>query len=298
MVADAIVEQIQQAGIPFVCASATLDAITARRLDCVFRIAPAQSYGWRVYADFLAAEGFRQVVALTDPSLYWEAGARVIETRLVEAGVGFSRMVVPPEASVAARVERIAGLVAGAFGPPMLLLLVAYPEPVRSLVHELHRQGLRPPRLYLGDPAGRAAFAEWWAVAGAGATQVPFLAYLPAGKLTAEGERAREQLARQRGQEPTFVAFEGYDSVRVLAEAMTAAGSTDATEICAALRHVEVQGTRGTICFTTAAEGVVHRQWTWSPVCVLALHEPSQPCSAAAVLWDAQSARGARLLPG
>jgi ABC-type branched-subunit amino acid transport system substrate-binding protein len=49
VVADAIVEPIQRSGIPFVCASATMDSITARRLSAVFRLAPPQSYGWSVY---------------------------------------------------------------------------------------------------------------------------------------------------------------------------------------------------------------------------------------------------------
>ena len=62
VVADAVVEPMQRSGLPFVCASATLDNITARRLGFVFRLAPPQSYGWAVYADFLASEGFRHVV--------------------------------------------------------------------------------------------------------------------------------------------------------------------------------------------------------------------------------------------
>lgn len=45
VVADAIVEPVQLSGLPFVCASATLDTITTRRLSCVFRLAPPQSYG-------------------------------------------------------------------------------------------------------------------------------------------------------------------------------------------------------------------------------------------------------------
>jgi ABC-type branched-subunit amino acid transport system substrate-binding protein len=57
MVADAIVEPIQQTGLPFICASATMDSITARRLSCVFRLCPPQSHGWRIFADFLFGSG-------------------------------------------------------------------------------------------------------------------------------------------------------------------------------------------------------------------------------------------------
>jgi ABC-type branched-subunit amino acid transport system substrate-binding protein len=62
VVADAVVDPVQRSGLPFVCASATLDSITARRLGFVFRLAPPQSYGWAIYADFLASEGFQHVV--------------------------------------------------------------------------------------------------------------------------------------------------------------------------------------------------------------------------------------------
>src|SRR5438105_7391809 len=46
--ANAIVDPIGQSGLPFVCASATLDRITSCRRRNVFRLSPPQSYGWRV----------------------------------------------------------------------------------------------------------------------------------------------------------------------------------------------------------------------------------------------------------
>ena len=92
VVADAMVESVQRSGLPFVCASATLDDITSRRLDCVFRLAPPQSYGWTVYADFLASQGFRHVVALQEDNLYWNNGSGAIEARLGKLGVRFTRL--------------------------------------------------------------------------------------------------------------------------------------------------------------------------------------------------------------
>src|SRR5258708_33387925 len=71
VVADAVVDPVQRSGLPFVCASATLDNITAQRLGFVFRLAPPQSYGRAIYADFLASEGFQHVVALQEDNFYW-----------------------------------------------------------------------------------------------------------------------------------------------------------------------------------------------------------------------------------
>lgn len=102
VVANAIVEQVERRGLPFVCASATLDDITTRRLGFVFRLAPPQSYGWTIYADCLASQGFRHVVALQEDSPYWNNGSRAIEIRLRHLGVRFTRLSVRPELADAA----------------------------------------------------------------------------------------------------------------------------------------------------------------------------------------------------
>ncbi|MGH7408283.1 MAG: ABC transporter substrate-binding protein [Candidatus Methylomirabilales bacterium] len=289
VVADAIVELVQRAGLPFVCASATLDAITTRRLRCVFRVAPPQSYGWRVYADFLAAEGFRHVVALQEENVYWNAGAGVIEARLRDSGVRFARVPVRSATpSAPALVQQLEGMMSRAPAPDIVLLLIGYPEPLRSVVTELLSRGLVPPALFLGEPAGRTVFSDWWDVAGRDVTNVPFLAYARPQELSPEGKRLSERFEREHGREPTFVAFEGYDSVLALARAMDAAGSTDLTQVCDALCLVEVGGTRGTVAFSTEPEGVVHQQWRWPPVGVVAYRYPYQRFSAAVLLWEAE----------
>ena len=94
------------------------------------------------------------------------------------------------------------------------------------------------------------------------------------------------------GREPTFVACEGYDSVLVLAQAFASAGITEPTAVCSALRKVAVPGTRGTIRFATEADGVVHQQWKWPPVCVVAYTRPEHTDAAADVLWDGQHRSG------
>jgi ABC-type branched-subunit amino acid transport system substrate-binding protein len=292
VVADAVVEPVHRAGLPFVCASATLDAITARRLPSVFRVAPPQSYGWLAYAEFLLSQGFRHVVAFQEESLYWNRGSRVIEARLQASGVPFTRVPVPAETPQAsALVRHLEGIMAGAPAPDIVLLLVAYPEPLRSLVGELRTRGLFPAAVILGDPAGRTVFPDWWDVAGGDATSVPFLAYARPGEFAPEGRRAAEQFEREHGREPTFVALEGYDSVLAVARAIEAAEGTDPSQVCGALRRLEIGGTRGPIAFATQSEGVVHQQWRWPPVCVVAYRQPRQRFSTAVLLWDAERGR-------
>jgi ABC-type branched-subunit amino acid transport system substrate-binding protein len=292
MVADAIVEPVQRCGLPFVCASATLDDITARRLDRVFRLAPAQSHGWAVYADFLAAEGFRHVVALQEDNRYWNSGSRAIEIRLRDLGVRFTRLAVAPgRADAASWIREVLVQRPGVPAPDMLLLLMAYPEPLRSLVGEARSLGVVPPACFLGDPAGRTVFPDWWETAGADTVQVPFLSYARPARPTDRGRGMSVAFAKQYGREPTFVAYEGYDSVLALAGAFADARTTAPGDVCDSLRRVECEGTRGAIRFSTEREGVVHQQWKWPPVCVLAHRRAGQPFSEADLFWDAEHGR-------
>lgn len=289
VVADAIVESVQRCGLPFVCASATLDDITARRLDCVFRLAPPQSYGWAVYADFLASQGFQHVVTLQEDNLYWNNGSKAVEARLGKLGVRFSRLTVAPGmANATSWIRQVQAKQSDSPIPDILLLLMAYPEPLRSVVAEARNHGLVPPACYLGDPAGRTVFPDWWEIAGSDAIQIPFLSYARPDCPTENGKRVSIDFKKQYGREPTFVAFEGYDSVLVLARAFEDVGTTEPRDVCDALCRMEFEGTRGTIKFSTEREGVVHQQWKWPPVCVVAYSHACQAFSEADLLWDAE----------
>jgi len=289
VVADALVERMQRSGLPFVCASATLDNLTARRLSFVFRLAPPQSYGWAIYADFLASQGFRHVVALQEDNLYWNNGSRAIEARLRNLGVRFTRLsVAPGQADAMSWIRQVQAMQSDSPVPDILLLLMAYPEPLRAVVREADNHGLVPPACFLGDPAGRTVFPDWWEIVGTDAIQVPFLSYTRPARPTANGKRISTDFKQQYGREPTFVAFEGYDSVLVLARAFEDAGTTEPSNVSEALRRMELEGTRGTIRFSTEREGVVHQQWKWPPVCVVAYSHARQAFSEADLLWDAE----------
>lgn len=293
VVADAIVDHVERSGRPFVCASATLDAITARRLRRVFRIAPAQSYGWRIYADFLIAEGFKRVVTLIEENIYWKAGADIIESQLNKTGVPFTRLRFESGMTASHLVRQLTAMRLQSTAPNILLLLIAYPDPLRSVIQALHSNHLVPPILFLGDPAGRSIFPDWWDVAGDHAVQISFLAYARPRTLAPEGVWVAEKFEERFGRQPTFVALEGYDSVIALARAFEASRSTDPTEVCEALRHVEIAGTRGTLRFSTEPTGTVHQQWAWPPVCVVEYRQPRQAFSDADLLWgDGKGVQG------
>lgn len=255
-------------GLPFLCSSAVLDALTDRPTEWVARLAPAQSHGWRTYADFLLGAGHRRIAVAADPSVYWASGARILREHLAPRGgavVDLDMRELTPAAVCDALADR---------GATALLLLVGHPEPAVPIVRAVRRD----PRLtgvLIGAPAGQPEFADWAALLGGDGAGVPFLRYLPE-RPGGTGARVGAALRERLGEAPSFVAFEGYDTVAVLAEVLRSHG-LDRARIAGAWPSVAVHGTRGPIRFSrTPGTGVW--QWAWPPVQVVD-RDPAEPGS-------------------
>ncbi|MEU8774151.1 ABC transporter substrate-binding protein [Streptomyces sp. NPDC048606] len=266
VVARAAASRADALGLPFLCSSAVLDALTDGPTDRVARIAPAQSHGWRIYADFLLGAGHERVAVALDPSVYWASGTRILREHLAPRGgtlVELDMRTHTPGAVCDALVTHRA---------TALLLLVGSPEPAVPLVRSV-RGDRRLAEVLIGAPAGQPEFAEWAELLGDAGAGVPFLRYLPErpGPLGAGvGARLRERL----GAAPSFVAFEGHDTIVVLAEVLRAHGAGRA-DIAGAWPHVRVEGSRGPIRFSrTPGTGVW--QWAWPPVRVVD-RDPAEP---------------------
>jgi ABC-type branched-subunit amino acid transport system substrate-binding protein len=234
-------------GLPFLCSSAVLDALTEQPTQWVGRLAPAQSRGWRVYADFLLSAGHERIAVVAEPSVYWASGTRTLRDHLAPRG---GTVIDVDPASVCDQ------LVAGRASA--LLLLVGHPEPAASLVRSVRRDP-RLAGLLIGAPAGQPEFSAWLDLLGEDGAAIPFLRYLPE-RLSPLGTRVEAAL-----QAPSFVAFEGYDTIVVLAELLRGADWS----------RVAVEGTRGRITFSRTP-GISVWQWAWPPIQVVD-RDPAQP---------------------
>lgn len=265
VVARAVAARADALGLPFLCSSAVLDALTEESTDWVARIAPPQSRGWRTYADFLLGAGHRRIAVATDPSVYWATGARILREHLAPRGgsvIDLDARALTPAAVCDALVAQRASA---------LLLLVGFPEPAVPIVQAVRRD----PRLggiLLGAPAGQPEFAEWAALLGEEGAAIPFLRYLPE-RLTPLGSRVEAALRERLAASPSFVAFEGYDTVTVLAELLRVHGA-DQGRMAEAWPGVAVEGTRGPISFSRMT-GVSVWQWASAPIQV-ADRDPAQ----------------------
>jgi hypothetical protein len=150
-----------------------------------------------------------------------------------------------------------------------LLLLVGNPEPAMSIVRSVRRDE-RLSEVMIGAPAGQPEFAEWATLLGDDGAAIPFLRYLPE-RLTSLGEQVEAALREQLSETPSFVAFEGYDTIAVIADLLRSHG----TEIAGSWPHVAVEGTRGQIQFSRTP-GISVWQWAWPPIQVVD-RDPAAP---------------------
>ena len=251
-------------GLPFLCSSAVLDGLTEQPTDLVARIAPPQSRGWRLYADFLLGAGHRRVAVAAEPSAYWAAGTRILRDRLGARGGTVTELDALAPAGLPDQLHE--------HRATALVLLTGYPEPALPIV-EAVRGDRRLAGLLIGAPAGQPELAGWARSLGGRGAGVPFLRYLPE-RLGPLGDRVEATLRDRLGTAPSFVALEGYDTITVLAELLRTHG-TEPARIAAAWPSVAVEGSRGPIRFSRAA-GVSVWQWAWPPIQV-ADRDPVDP---------------------
>jgi ABC-type branched-subunit amino acid transport system substrate-binding protein len=266
VVARAAAARADALGLPFLCSSAVLDTLTEQPTEWVARLAPAQSQGWRIYADFLLSAGHRRIAVAAEPSVYWASGAGILRDYLAPRGgtvVELDMRALAPTAVCDELVDNHA---------TALLLLVGYPEPAVSIVQAVRRDQ-RLAEILIGAPAGQPEFAEWMTLLGDDSAAIPFLRYLPE-RLSPLGARVGAALREQLAEAPSFVAFEGYDTVAVLAE-MLRSHSVDRAGLAESWSRVVVEGTRGQIQFTRPP-GISVWQWAWPPIQVVD-RDPAQP---------------------
>ncbi|MGI5423648.1 ABC transporter substrate-binding protein [Streptomyces sp. CA-179760] len=253
-------------GLPFLCSSAVIDALTEQPTEWVARLPPPQSDGWRAYADFLRGAGHTRIAVATQPSAYWASGARVLRDSLAPRGGTVTELDMSA-LTPAAVCDALVGHRATA-----LLLLVGHPEPAVPIVRSVRRDQ-RLAEIMIGAPAGQPEFTEWAELLGDDGAGVPFLRYLPE-RLSPLGARVGSALRRRLAEAPSFVAFEGYDTIAVLADVLRSHG-TDRRRIAGSWPRVAVEGTRGQIRFTRTPGSSVW-QWAGPPIQVVD-RDPAAP---------------------
>lgn len=269
VVARAAAGRADALGLPFLCSSAVLDALTDQPTEWVARLSPPQSEGWQIYADFLLGAGHSRIAVAAQPSVYWASGTRILRDYLAPRGgtlIELDMSTLTPAAVCDELVDQHA---------TALLLLVGYPEPAVPIVQSVRRDQ-RLAEIMIGAPAGQPEFAGWATLLGDDSAAIPFLRYLPED-LSPLGARVAKVLRERLAEAPSFVAFEGYDTIIVLAELLRSRGrgGTDRAHTAESWPRVAVEGTGGQIQFSRTP-GISVWQWASTPVQVVD-RDPAEP---------------------
>ncbi|MGW5866702.1 ABC transporter substrate-binding protein [Streptomyces sp. NPDC055239] len=259
VVARAAATRADALGVPFLCSSAVLDALTEQPTEWVARLSPPQSRGWQTYADFLLDAGHSRIAVATQPSVYWASGTRILRDHLAPRGGTVTELDTSALRPTAVCDELVAS------GASALLLLVGLPDPAVPIVKAV-RGDKRLAETMIGAPAGQPELAEWATSLGGDGAAIPFLRYLPE-RLGPLGVRVESVLRERLAGAPSFVAFEGYDTVAVLADVLRAQG-LDRARIAESWPGVAVEGTRGQIRFSRTPGSSVW-QWDRTPIQVV-----------------------------
>lgn len=252
--------------IPFVCSSAVIDKLTEQPSEWVARIAPPQSRGWRIYADYLLKAGHLRISVVSAGGPYWRCGTGILHDHLRAHGGGLVPIDVRSLAS-ASLSERII-----ASGSTCVLLLVGYPEPLIGFV-EMIREDERLEHVLIGAPAGQPEFSDWLERLRHKGASVPFLQYRQKSA-TPLAEWVERTLRTKIGRRPSFVALEGYDAIKTLA-GLFASGSALPRGHPPRWDELSVAGTRGALTFSRQ-EGEGAWQWREAPIQV-AERDPRAP---------------------
>jgi branched-chain amino acid transport system substrate-binding protein len=282
-VALAEIEVAHERGVPFVVAESWADEITEAGYPEVFRIAPANSLIYESVGAWLAAAGFGTVAIIVEETAYGSNATDLIGSALDAAGVGYSVVDVDP-ANIDAD-----GIVAGLPAADLIMVLIAS-DTAYPLINAICDGGLAPTSgtaLYIGAGLG-VADSLWDQIGDCGRYAIAENLVLPRAQWNELARGLAESMASE-GLNASIGGFAGFDSVRLMAEVIERAGSTDGDDIIAALASTGFTGARGVYSFSSEEEpSWRYQQFLAAPLTVIQYLESGQPATEAAVLTPAE----------
>jgi branched-chain amino acid transport system substrate-binding protein len=230
-------------GLPYVSAFATNPALTERGLRTVFRVVGRDDQQAAFAARFLVGPGgVKKLALLHDNSVYAKDLAELIRSANDDLKLGIQ--IVFFDAITPGKGDYRSTLMAIKVSGADTLFFTGYPAETGVIVRQARELGLSV-RLTGGDGTGVPSVisAAGAAAEGLVATTAPLPEFLPSAG-------AFMQVYTERfGSAPGSYSVYQYDAVKVLANAIFWAGSTEPKDIVEALRTTRHQGLTGEIFF-------------------------------------------------
>ncbi len=230
--------------IPVVFAETWNDKITASKYPEVFRVAPLSSEVAALDANFIQSLGAKKVVIMTENTGYGIPAAESTTERLAERGieaVTFSADIGTQDFS--GIIERIK-----AENPDLILVLLTG-ETSYNFQQQAAEAGIGPQDLpMICNQVADNSEAFWSNVPDGNLCFYRKIGLAPA-LYTPETQAFVDKFFAKTGETPQSYAMEAYDSLKIMAQAINEAGSTDADAIIAALENISYDGALGHITF-------------------------------------------------
>jgi branched-chain amino acid transport system substrate-binding protein len=276
--------------IPLVLAETWNDNITAVQYPEVFRIAPLSSEVAQADAKFIESLGAKYAVIMTENTGYGIPAAEQTAERLAERGIESDTYFADiGTLDFAPIVERIK-----AGRKPDIIVVLLTGETSFNFQQQAAEGGIGPqdsPMLCNQAVGDSDAF---WAAVPDGNLCMYRKIGLPQALYTPETIAFSEKYAEATGKAiPESYAMEAYDSLKIMAQAINEAGSTDADAIINALENISYNGALGTITFpygthNPVPDGVEAKWWHQFPDPAITMRqytEKGQNANDSAVVW-------------
>jgi len=285
-VALAEIEVAHRYGIPIVISEAWADSVTAKGYPEVFRLTVCNSLIYSKAAKWIKDAGFKHVAVIGENSDWGLGVIQVFKDNLSAAGIKVTSM--SAERTVTDFTPQLMQL--KNMQPPVDFLVDGFTGAGEILmIKQAYQLGFAPSKNTAILGAGMdTLYPGFWETAGeAGVYVLSNPAGLPGIPKTKTSDKFTKAFKAKLNREPDAVAMEGYDTVMVLAEAITASKSTDGKALVAALEDkVNWEGTRGTIKFNKEKNPPwAYHMWMDVPVFIIQYTKINQDPSQAAILW-------------
>lgn len=265
-VARAEMEVAHANNVPVVFAETWSDSITESQYPQVFRIAPLSSLTADTYANFMEMLGVKRVVIMTENTSYGIDQADQVTQLAAKKGieaVTFSADIGTQDFSGIS--ERIKA------ENPELIFVSVTGETSYNFEQQAAEAGIGPQNLPMICNQVAGDSEAFWANVPDGNLCVYTRVGLPRALYTPETTAFIEKYTAKTGKAETeSYAMEAYDALKLMAQAVNEAGSTDGDAVISALENISYNGALGTITFTYGThnpipDGVAAKWWHQFP---------------------------------
>lgn len=292
--------------IPVIFAETWADDITALGYTETFRIAPVSSMIYEAPANYVEELGFDNVVIMTDDSGWGQFQATKLESAFTEKGIGWQTFTATVGTtdftSIISDIQTLDP------APQAVIVLLSQGDDPFNFEQQAAEAGLAPSADTVCIDGGRAAdsSAFWLNVPDGNYCVFKYIGIVPANYNNRTLAFATEYMSRTGKSSVESEAMGAYDSLIIMTDAISRAGSTDPDAMITAIEATDLVGAQGRYYFPYGSSNPVPEdmpaymwhQWPDPHILMLQYYKVDQTWEEAAVVYPAiYRTHGVNLIP-